>query len=160
MAINKYLNFGGVTVGSYIGTTFTGGTDFAFNDGSGIDVSKTLFPSPAARFGSFSYSFDATHSVPGLTANALYKVIIDLCSDGTKHNNVDLNGTRVINDYAPIAGGNIYKGYSEVFEAVANSSGQITLRILGDGASAAIINAAAFIEIVAPQAGIGRIYPL
>ena len=160
MAVNKYFKFGGATVGSFIATTFPGTTAFSFDDGSNTNVSNTNYPLPTARFGSFAYAYDATFTAPSLTANATYQVIIDLCSNEAKSVNVDINGSRVITAYAPIAAGNILKGYSEVFEAVANSSGQITIRITGDGTGVGIINSAAFIEKLTGQPGTGRIYPL
>ena len=81
LRINKYFNFGGATVGKYIGTAFPDAASFSFSDGLNLDLSAANDPASSARFGSFAYApyGPASFIATGLTPGATYQVIIDIC---------------------------------------------------------------------------------
>jgi hypothetical protein len=129
---------------------FTADADFnsgnVFGSATGIDLSGSANPAPAAVYQTCRWAPSFSYTIPGLSAGATYTVRLHFAeltwtAAGQRKFNVAINGTNVLSafDILAAAGGS-NRAITEQFTATANASGQIVIGFSQGGADNPEVN--------------------
>ena len=149
------INAGGAAAGNFVDDVdFTGGD--VLTDTDSITSSRITHPAPTAVYQSLRTGVAGagfTYAIPGLKPNHAYDVRLHFCDPvstaaGQRQFNVAINGTTVLSNYDVFtAAGGTDHAIAEPFNAIADSTGTITINFTSGAASDPIVNG---IEVRAP----------
>ncbi|MEQ8210291.1 MAG: malectin domain-containing carbohydrate-binding protein [Lacipirellulaceae bacterium] len=132
------VNAGGPAIGMFAASnSFTGGTNFTSS--TPVDVSGVVDPAPAAVYQTErtgSNGSDFTYLQSGLIPGNSYDIRLHFAeifwsASGQRSFDVEINGTKVIDDYDVfVEAGGEDKAVIEEFTATATAGGQITMEFL------------------------------
>ncbi len=153
----KAVDAGGGAAGNFVADTwFDQGVQFS-DTSSAIDTSGYLDTNiaPQAVYQTVRWNPQFTYTIPGLTANASYTVILHWAelsfqTAGARVFNVAINGNSVLSNFDVYALAGYKKALSRAFNVTANGSGQIVIAFTRTSADNPFING---IEVLA-QSGV------